>query len=192
MTTVSVPNWNAQGVIPPSDALTPTSAIRSPYRVALTDFVLRFAETKERRSIIDGLLKYRAGLHAAGLISGFQWVNGSFLEHVEVTESRAPNDVDVVTFYRLPQGMTQAQVQTKAPALFDHDQAKATYHVDGYLICLDSKAEHLVERSTYWYSVWSHRRNQAWKGYVQIDLASVDDAASNDLLKAAPGSGGSP
>jgi hypothetical protein len=146
MSTVSLPNWNAQGVIPPFDAVNPTSANRSPYRVALTDFVLRFAETKERQSIIGGLLKYRAGLHAAGLVSGFQWVNGSFLEHVEVTESRPPNDVDVVTFFRLPHGMAQAEIQAKNSDLFDHAQVKATYHVDGYLVCLDGKPEHLVRK----------------------------------------------
>jgi hypothetical protein len=188
----SVPKWSAQGVIPPFDAVNPTSANRSPYRVALTDFILRFAGTAERQRILLGLLEYRAGLHAAGLTSGFQWVNGSFLEHVEVIESRAPQDVDVVTFYRLPQGTTQAEIHARNPALFDHSQAKATYCVDAYLVCLDSNAENLVEQSAYWYSVWSHRRNQAWKGYVQIDLASADDTTASSLLAAASGTGGSP
>lgn len=33
--------------------------------------------------MLDGLLRKRAALHAAGLIQGFQWLDGSFLEHVE-------------------------------------------------------------------------------------------------------------
>ncbi len=192
MGTVSLPNWNAQGMIPPFDAVNPLSVNRSPYHVDLADFVHRFAKTRQRRDILDGLLRYRAGLHAAGLVSGFQWVNGSFLEHVEVTESRPPNDVDVVTFFRLPPRMSQKDVQARNADLFDHSQIKTTYLVDGYLVCLSGEPEHLVAKSAYWYSVWSHRRNQAWKGYVQLDLVNADDAKANDLLKGAVDSGGSP
>jgi hypothetical protein len=36
-------------------------------------------------------------------------------------------------------------------------------------------AERLVAQSSYWYSMWSHRRNQAWKGFLQIDLAPSQD-----------------
>jgi hypothetical protein len=86
MSTVSIPSWGAQGLIPPIDVMNPTSANRSPYRASLTDFVLRFSTTPERRGILDGLLRYRSALHGVGLTTGFQWVNGSFLEHIEVTE----------------------------------------------------------------------------------------------------------
>jgi len=170
----------------------PMSANRSPYRVSLTDFVLRFADTDQRRSILDGFLRYRASLHAVGLTCGFQWVNGSFLEHVEITEGRAPNDVDVVTFYRLLSGATQATVQALNADLFDHDQVKKTYHADAYLVGLDSPPENLVAQSAYWYSVWSHRRNQAWKGYVEIDLDRVDDESASAILTSSAGTGGSP
>ena len=27
----------------------------------------------------------------------------------------------------------------------------------------------------HWYSVWSHRRSQLWKGYLEIDLAPDKD-----------------
>jgi len=190
MSTVSIPNWGAQGVIPPIDTIDPTSANRSPYRVSLTDFILRFAETSERCGILDGLLKYRKALHGVGLISGFQWVNGSFLEHVEVTELRAPNDIDVVTFYRLSEGATQATVFAQNATLFDHNQTKATYHVDGYPVDLGAKPEMLVKYSAYWYSVWSHRRNQAWKGYVEIDLCPADDESAARLLASSQMTGG--
>ena len=192
MSTVGIPNWGAQGVIPPIDVVDPTSANRSPYLVSLTDFVLRFSGTPERTGILEGLLRYRAALHAVGLTSGFQWVNGSFLEHVEMIESRAPNDVDVVTFFRLPGGESQVTVHAKAPDLFDHSRAKATYCVDAYVVGLGSPPEQLVERSAYWYSLWSHRRNQAWKGYIQLDLDSSDDATARGLLASPPGTGGNP
>ena len=39
MTTVAIPAWNPQGLLPPIDVLNPTSVERSPYRVVLTDVV---------------------------------------------------------------------------------------------------------------------------------------------------------
>jgi hypothetical protein len=90
MSPVAIPAWTADGVLPPINASQPTSPERSPYVVSLTDYVLRFGDTPERRGILDGFLKYRAALHRAGVVQGVQWLDGSFLEHVEVTEGRAP------------------------------------------------------------------------------------------------------
>jgi hypothetical protein len=81
---VAIPPWNAEGILPPIDAAAPTSANRAPYAVSLSDFVLRFSTSQERIGILTGFLNYRAALHAAGLTSGFQWVNGSFMEQVEI------------------------------------------------------------------------------------------------------------
>lgn len=54
--------------------------------------------------------------------------------------------------------------------------AKTRFHVDGYFVELDLEPQQsLIERSTYWYSMWSHRRNMVWKGYLQIDLSPVED-----------------
>jgi len=189
MSAVSIPNWTAQGVIPPIDVIDPTSANRSPYRVTATDFALRFGTSKDRCGIIDGLLRYREALHAAGLASGFQWIDGSFLEQVETLESRPPNDVDVVTFYDLPAGETQRSIQAKNADLFDHDKVKVNFHVDAFLVHLAAEPTRLVSHSAYWYSVWSHRRNQAWKGYVEIDLDGSDDQAAAAMLVTCPGMG---
>lgn len=193
MSTVSIPDWTADGSLPPIDVLDPISAERSPYRVSLTDFVLRFATSSERGRLIDGLLKYRASLYMAGLASGFQWLDGSFAEDVEAMQNRAPNDVDVVTFFRLTENLTQQQALQSNVDLFDHEKVKQTYHVDGYLVDLGLPSEQLVARSHYWYGVWSHRRGDlVWKGYIEIDLAPTDDQAASDLLKTCPGMGGSP
>jgi uncharacterized protein DUF6932 len=187
MTAVAIPAWNAQGVIPPINELNPTAAERSPYVVSLTDLVLHFGSTLERRAVIEGFLRYRAALHEVGLTQGFQWLDGSFLEHVEMMEARAPNDIDIVTFYRLPAGRSQRDLRLQAPELFptngaEHQHLKATYRVDAYVVHLGMTAERLVERGTYWYSMWSHRRNLMWKGYLQIDLAPSEDAAATGAL----------
>jgi hypothetical protein len=163
MTTVRIPDWNHQGLLPPNDAVDPTSAERSPYTVSLTDFVLHFGTTKERQTILQGLLGFRAVLHAAGLNNGFQWVDGSFLENIEKIENRAPADMDVVTFFHLPPRQTQQSFASAHPDLFNHADAKTRFHVDAYFVPMDDNPPAcLVERSAYWYSLWSHRRNGQW------------------------------
>ena len=181
MHTVAIPSWNSLGLIPPIDEQQPTAAERSPYTVSLTDFVLHFGQTQPRRVVLAGFLRYRAALHAAGLLSGFQWLDGSFLENVELLESRAPNDIDVVTFFDLPSGKSQLEMYQQYPDLFpttrdSKKKLKDTYSVDAYVEHLGKAPSRLVRQSSYWNSMWSHRRNQVWKGFVQIDLAPSDDA----------------
>ena len=181
--TVTIPAWNAQGILPPIDPDAPTSGNRSPYRVSLVDFVLRFGNTESRRRILDGLLGFRSALQTMGLISGFQWIDGSFLENIEVLEERDPRDVDVVTFFRMPDGMNQESLLQASPQLFDQRAAKERYCVDAYFVQLNAGApESLVDQSIYWTSVWSHRRSGQWKGYVHLDLAPGDDKAARSNL----------
>ena len=190
MKTVRIPDWNAQGVLPPNDSVDPTSAERSPYAVSLTDFVLHFGTTRKRQTILQGLLDFRETLRAAGLNEGFQWVDGSFLENVEKIENRPPADMDVVTFFHLPEGQTQQSFASAHPGLFNHADTKTRFQVDAYFVPLDDNPPaHLVERSAYWYSLWSHRRNSQWKGYLQIDLSPTDDAIAKAELRKVTGEG---
>ena len=56
MTYVSIPHWTAEGVLPPVNFGPSSAADRSPYRVSLTDLVLRFSTSSERWEILDGFL----------------------------------------------------------------------------------------------------------------------------------------
>lgn len=183
MTTVAIPSWNAQGAIPPINESSPTAADRSPYRVALTDLVLRFSTTTERCRILDGLLRFRAELHRLGLTRGFQWLDGSFLEHIEALENRPPRDVDVVTFVDVPPGF---QPNSRDLLVFDHDWVKQHFLVDSYLVELGLPPDELVALSAYWYSLWSHRRSQLWKGYLQITLSPDEDERARAHLPLNP------
>jgi len=133
--------------------------------------------------VLDGLLRYRSGLHQAGFTSGFQWLDGSFLEDIEEIEGRPPNDIDVVTFFQLPLELKQADLKLQFPELFpstreEQDKLKSSFRVDAYLVDLGGTSESLVSMSAYWYGLWSHRRNQLWKGFLQVDLAPADDATA--------------
>ena len=103
-----IPNWTMAGIVPPIRPGEEGHSIdRSPYRVSLEVLVERFATSGERATILQGFLKFRTALYHHGVTNGFQWVDGSFLENVEDIESRPPNDIDVVTFFFLPDGQNQ-------------------------------------------------------------------------------------
>lgn len=172
---VAIPEWDGHGVIPATGSASATSRNRSPYPVALVDFVLRFASTAARRDIVSGFLRYRKALRRAGFVRGFQWIDGSFIEDVETIESRDPRDIDVVTFFHLPKAETQQTLMSSMPQLFRREDTRDEYRVHAYYVQLDETPELLVEQATYWNSLWSHRRNGRWKGYVQIALSPSDD-----------------
>ncbi len=192
MTFAAIPAWDHHGVLPPLNTLSPTSADRSPYVVSLTDLVMRFSTSDERRRILDGLRRYRQEFHRIGLTSGFQWLDGSFLEQIELREDRAPRDIDVVTFFDMPVGRSQIDVFNMNPRFFrpdDRENVKNDFHVDGQWVSLSVPPRMLVGRAAYWYSIWAHRRDHLWKGFVQIDLSPLEDATAWANLNS-PGAGG--
>ena len=180
-----IPNWNLRGVLPPVPEGTDAPLNRSPYPVSLTDFVLRFGNTEPRREIVSGFLEFRGALQTIGLVKGFQWIDGSFVEDIETVERRAPADIDVVTFIHLPDDTDQATLNQHSPRLFDPTATIDDFGVDAYFVQLNTAVpESLVARSAYWYSLWSHRRDGRWKGYLQIDLSPADDDAAKAQLDA--------
>ncbi|MCB9598366.1 MAG: hypothetical protein H6719_36970 [Sandaracinaceae bacterium] len=187
-----IPDWNAQGVIPPIAPGEPrNSGRRAPYLASLRQVVDRYGTTPERRKILRGLIDYRRALAAAGLPDGFQWLNGSFMEDVEASRARPPADIDVVSFVPLGNGANQQNLLTNHPDVFDPDRAKAKFHVDAYFRSLDDAlSDRSVRAIAYWYSMWAHRRDdQLWKGFVEVAMSDIDDAEAgqrlNDLEAAA-------
>ena len=181
--TDTIPDWNADGVLPPINEDNPTAVERSPYPISLPDLVTFFGNTEERRNLLGGLLDYRAELHKAGLTQGFQWINGSFVEHVEELRERPPADIDVVTFCYIPEGHTQQSLFEAYSNLFDTSYTKAHFNVDAHYVPLNQTTSETVVRDTrYWYSLWAHTRDGQWKGFVQVDIDGRNDSAARDNL----------
>lgn len=181
-----IPSWNNQGVIPPVRGLEGNDPDRSPYIVTLQSVVERFASSKERIRILKGLLDYRAELYKIGLTKGFQWLDGSFMENIEILESRPPHDMDVVTFFYLPQGETQKSLLDKGGKFLFGKHLKEKYFVDAYLVTLSNvENQHpvFIRKVCYWYSMWSHRRSNLWKGFLQISLNPKEDELAKDILQ---------
>ena len=181
-----IPNWSIHGTLPPirpgTDA---TSTDRSPYPAAPLDLCLRLGRTSERRQILRGLLDLRAELRTAGLADGFQWIDGSFAEDCEGTRGRPPGDVDVVTFIPLGSRLRQQQLLTSHRVLFVAQEAKARFQVDHYVVATDHPFDAGQARwVAYWYSMWSHRRDdERWKGFVELSLSDDDAGAAAWLAR---------
>lgn len=179
-----IPAWTMAGILPPIRPGNPGhSPDRSPYAVPLFEVIEQFSSSPKRLAILQGLLDYRAELHKLGIVSGFQWLNGSFMQDVETQESRSPNDVDIVTYFYLPTGETQATLATKAGSIFSNAYVKTTYLVDAYPFILGepTDARH-IKQISYWYSMWSHRRDGVWKGFIQVNLDPLEDVEAKRIL----------
>ena len=178
-----IPQFNLSGVLPPYVGADPTvMAGCSPYHVNSMEIVATFATSAERNGLLRQLFQYRANLRAAGIVTGFQWLDGSFMENVEVVRGRPPKDIDLVTFAHRPQN---AQTLAQWGAFISTNSAlfqRPIGDLDAYYVDLNIPVEVLVSRTTYWAGLFSHQRVTAlWKGLLQLDLAEDDAAAISTL-----------
>lgn len=175
-----IPPWTFEGLLPP---IRPGRAghdrDRAPYRTTLNHIIDHFGQSKVRREILRGLIAYRRDLRDIGVREGFQWLDGSLLEDVERTRQSPPQDVDVVTFAPLGDDEAQSRLLRRAPHLFRPKESRRRYHVDSYFVRLgDPMGRSEVNVVSYWYSMWSHRRDdQMWKGFAEVALDEGDDEA---------------
>ncbi len=184
-----IPELNQSGVLPPFIAQTGPSdpAGMAPYKTTISEFVHRYSYTKERRDILRGLLDYRKKLKDVGITDGFQWLDGSFVENVELNRNRPPADVDLVTFAIRPtndpaEWMQLVQGNTD---IFLPNLAKHKFHCDAYYVDLSLHPFHVVSNTRYWFGLFSHQRESyLWKGMVEIRIL-CDDEAALEILKEA-------
>ena len=183
-----IPPFNTSGVLPPFVGDNPTnSAQMAPFAVDFTELVQRFGTSTDRWKLLGGLHSYREELRASGLQTGFQWIDGSFIEDIEKTRGRPPADIDVVTFTVLPAGVSPRAFQAQNSGLFDRNSTRLRFHCDAYFVDLGigtRRPDLLVAQSRYWYGLFSHQRaSYLWKGMLQIDLFSDDDAVKRQLAQ---------
>lgn len=138
---------------------------------------------------MKGFIDYRKALSREGIERGFQWINGSFVEDIERSQSRPPSDIDVVTFFHIPPGDTQMSLVDKSPTLFNMDEdfyredRKRRYGVHAFMVCLDGSPTTLVQSSRLWYRTWSMNANLDLKGYIHVPLDPLDDMTGSDVLR---------
>jgi hypothetical protein len=177
-----IPPFNQDHLLPPFISAVTHMSGYSPFITTMRAVVDRFATSPVRCAILGGLLDYRAALRAAGMVEGYQWLAGSFVEG-QVT---APNDVDVVTFHLLDP-VHEERFAVNYPKLVDAPQTRSRHKVDAHYVSLrPSEVWRPVRDSTFWFGLFSHQRTtQRWKGLLQVQLdTSSDDMAARTLLVA--------
>lgn len=184
-----IPEFNQSGVLPPFiPEQGPTApAGMAPYRTSITEFVQRYAQSHERITILKGLLAYRARLREIGVVDGFQWVDGSFVENVEKNRGRPPSDIDLVTFACRPDENHDLDkwraLINQNEELFKPDLSKKIFICDAYYVDLNSHPVHVVNSTKYWFGLFSHQKDSyLWKGMIEIPILCNDDEAK-EILK---------
>jgi len=180
-----IPLFDHNLVLPPhlGDPTQPSEL--SPYPCTTLELCQQLGTSPERQKILGRFLDFRERLTSEGVSTGFQWLDGSFLEDVETREGRPPKDLDVVTVYWGYDIPFQQQVMASFPEFADPSLAKAKYSLDHYPFDAGYSPELTVEKARYWISLFSHNRLAVWKGMLRVELgtAAEDSAARAALAK---------
>jgi hypothetical protein len=182
-----IPAFTASGALPPFIGQEAHERLGcSPYQANLSELRAAFGHSPEREELLKGLLEFRAALHAAGIVDGFQLIDGSFTEDCEGLRQRSPKDIDVVTFAQLPVPQTQTQGFMSANiGLFRPVLTKQAFKCDAYFIDTGKRPTLVVEDTMYLFGLFSHQRvTSLWKGMIRVPLVA-DDAAVQAAMQAA-------
>ena len=180
---IPIPDWDHRGLLPPLLGEPTLAGSSPPFPVRLTETALRFADSLERRRLFLGFLDFRQALYDAGLTDGFQLVDGSYVEDTLQRRGRDPADIDLVTFFRTPQGKSQSEMLTSFPDLFDSRITKERYGVDAYFVGLDNEDQfYLTKAIAFWNNLWHHTREGERKGYLAIDLSNAEDTEARAIV----------
>jgi len=153
----------------------------APYKVSLLEVARRFSNGNARHEIIQGLVAYRTELRNEGIVSGFQWIDGSFVEDIEKNKGRPPSDVDIITFASRPPAYLDPtkwrNFIKRRQDLFLPIECKKKFRCDAYYVDMNLQPELLVSQTRYWFGLFSHQRDSfLWKGMLEIALDDDKDA----------------
>jgi hypothetical protein len=175
-----IPNFAPNGTLPPFIDGSPTDpAKRSPFGATMYQLIDRFCTTSHRAILLKGLNAYRKHLFEGGFVTGYQWIDGSFVEDVENTRGRPPGDIDVVTLFNRPlkyqhdaTSWFSAYSSVLHAKYFETRNMKPVYKCDTFAIDLDAGHISLVRDTMYWGGLFTDIRGSSEKkGIVSIPLA---------------------
>ncbi len=183
-----IPDFNHNLVIPPHLGDPVDCGQLSPYPCTTVDLCERLGTTPERRAILGKYLDFRDRLRGEGLTNGFQWLDGSFLENIEVLENRSPKDLDVVTVYWGYDRAFQANFAARFREFSSPRLARAAFGLDHYNFDAGHNPQVTLEQTRYWILLFSHNRQGVWKGMLRIEIKTPaeDAAARRELARHTP------
>lgn len=183
-----VPAFDRRGMLPPFTGPDPTvSAERSPYHCSMSELCAVLGSSDHRKQLLKNLIAYRALIASGGYTNGLQFVDGSFVEDIERTEARNPKDIDVFSILLPPIQYRDNPEAWRAECLpfweseiVDNAKNKGRYSIDCYALLPNfTDIASFMERSLYWYGLFSHKRlTHDWKGFIALPLNPADDQAA--------------
>lgn len=179
-----IPAFDHNEVIPPHLGNPASQNDLSPYPCSIMELCTHFATTTQRIEILKGYVNFRRRMTTEGIIHGFQWLDGSFLENIEVSEKRPPNDLDLITLYANVPQATQQNILNVFPEFANATLSKQGYRLDHYPFDISIHPAHTVEFTRYWVQLFSHKKsNGIWKGMLQLPInTDADDVLALDYL----------
>lgn len=183
---MAIPDFTIDGVLPPYvGARGPGDerSLMSPFEVTPLEVVTRFGTTSARMQILEGWLEHRARIRNCGFVSGFQWLDGSFVE------DKIPADIDVVTFLRRPAKVNGPDAVVRLmranPNVFSRQQVKAELRVDSFWVDMDGTKPMVVDLTRYFCGLFSHRRGDGlWKGMLKVSIDADSEREASVWLQA--------
>jgi hypothetical protein len=189
---LSLPSFDLRGLLPPFRGSDAASADRAPYQTSMRELVMAFGTSPKRRLLLRKLIDYRALIAARGYTEGVQFIDGSFVENVELTEQRDPGDIDVFSVFRIqPVYKGNLSMWRFNEFSFWKDEIvnrnlnKERFLLDTYGIILEDLTPlEFMMTTIYWYSIFSHQKSTfSWKGFVYVLLNSADDEQALQALE---------
>lgn len=178
-----IPDFDHNHVLPPHVGNPTNRNDLSPYPCSILELCHKFSTSTERIIILKNLVKFRIKINDLGIKIGFQWLDGSFLENIEVSQERPPRDLDIITFYGNLSMDEQNKIVASFPEFANPTLAKQNYLLDHYAIDYMFHPNVTVEQTRYWLQLFSHNRNGVWKGMLNIPLNTpVEDTHALTFL----------
>lgn len=178
-----IPDFDHNLVIPPHRGNPARPEQLSPYDCNTLEMCQKFATTKQRVELLKSFLAFRKRIYDNGVRMGYQWIDGSFLENVELRDRRPPNDIDVVTVFWGYSDDFLIQLKKSFPEFCLSKLAKERFKVDHFPFDAGASPELTLEQTRYWILLFSHNRLGVWKGMLKIKLdTATDDAEAESYL----------
>jgi hypothetical protein len=178
-----IPDFDHNNVLPPHLGNPVLKSELSPYPCTILELCTKFSTSPERIEILKNFVQFRKKMTINGVLFGFQWLDGSFLENIEISQNRPPRDLDLVTFYGNISPTDQANISVSFPEFINPILSKTNFLLDHYPADITYNPIATVEITRYWLQLFSHNRNSVWKGILQLPLNSeVDDQYALDYL----------
>lgn len=179
-----IPTFDHNHVLPPHIGNPTQLTDVSPYECTIMEFCQHFATSPKRISLLKSFITFRLKMLSFGIVYGFQWIDGSFTENIEESQKRAPNDIDVVTFYK---GLSSDQENSIVNSFQEFGNpllSKSNYNLDHYPVDYGYSPELTVEVTRYWIQLFCHNRDRVWKGMIKINLPqdNTEEQAALDYL----------